>query len=350
MAKSFTYRPIPDNEDMDVEVIEALYGDGLWEITKAMQPHEKKDRREAALTKIAAGGNAVSAMAGPAAVYSAFRSAKSNTGGIPRDIATAAGTKLSRSSRPVLRKVGQQTMRGVRYLNSPKSRKAKIAAGAAGATMVGLQVGNAAIDGLSAKLLTDKSKQAVKKSDEESRSSKIRQVKNKLVRTSVDGVYYTLRKIPQSQIKEVPKTQVHKSEGIDFAIRGEICKMNSEKKQVFGWASVLEVNGEPVIDLQGDVMTIETIEKAAYKYVHGSRKGGHQHKRDGDEPLHVSDMIESFVLTPEKKEKMGIPDSVPTGWWVGFKVNDDDTWQAYKNGELKDFSLHGTGRRVPLDV
>lgn len=126
--------------------------------------------------------------------------------------------------------------------------------------------------------------------------------------------------------------------------------MNDEKKQVFGWASVIEIDGKPVIDLQSDVMTIETVEKAAYKYVHSSRKGGRQHAREGEEPLHVSDMIESFVLTPEKKEKMGIPESAPTGWWVGFQINDDDTWQDYKDGKLKDFSIHGSGRRVEVDA
>jgi hypothetical protein len=137
---------------------------------------------------------------------------------------------------------------------------------------------------------------------------------------------------------------------VDFQIRGEVSKMNTELKQVFGWASVIEMNGEPVIDLQGDIMTIDTIEKAAYSYVHSSRKGGRQHQRVGEEPMHVSDMIESFVLTPEKKQQMGLPNDTPTGWWVGFQINDDDTWQAYKDGKLKEFSIHGSGTRKAMEI
>jgi hypothetical protein len=64
----------------------------------------------------------------------------------------------------------------------------------------------------------------------------------------------------------------------------------------------------------------------------------------------VSTLIESFVSTPEKWEAMGIPEGVlPTGWWVGFKVKDDEVWKGVKSGKYKMFSVHGSGTRKALE-
>lgn len=130
----------------------------------------------------------------------------------------------------------------------------------------------------------------------------------------------------------------------------EISKVNAEKRQVFGWASIVEVNGEPVVDRQGDIIAPEEIEKAAYDYVVKSRKGGSQHRRDGDEPFHASDMIESIVFTDDKIAKMGLPDDFPRGWWVGYKVHDDETWEDIKAGKKTGFSIHGRGKREEVGV
>ena len=107
------------------------------------------------------------------------------------------------------------------------------------------------------------------------------------------------------------------------------------------------LNGEAVIDRQGDYIPLDEIEKSAYTYVLNSRKGGDMHSRDGEQPLHTSDMIESFVITPEKLEKMGLDsNALPHGWWVGFKVNDDAQWERVKKSERTGFSIHGSGKRV----
>ena len=136
-------------------------------------------------------------------------------------------------------------------------------------------------------------------------------------------------------------------DGEDVEWSGEFSKVDTEKRQVFGWCSLNKVNGEEIIDRQGDYIPLDEIEKSAYDYVIHSRKGGDMHKRDGDEPLKTSDLIESFVVTPEKLEQLGLEqDAVPHGWWVGFKVNDDDQWEAVKKGDRRHFSIHGKGRRV----
>ncbi len=158
------------------------------------------------------------------------------------------------------------------------------------------------------------------------------------------------KKLPQSiGSKDKGKKQLKKSADLDVVWAGEISKVNTDKQQVFGWASIVEMNGEPVVDLQGDYITIDEVEKSAYDYVHKSRKGGDMHLRDGDQPVHASDMIESFVMTPEKKQILGMPEDTPTGWWVGYQVNDPEVWAKVKNGERTGFSVHGRGVRTPMD-
>ena len=88
------------------------------------------------------------------------------------------------------------------------------------------------------------------------------------------------------------------------------------------------------------------MEKAGYEYVMKSRKGGDMHLRDNWEPIQKSEMIESFIVTAEKREAMGLPDSVPTGWWVGFQVQDPEVWAKVKSGERTGFSIHGHGKRT----
>ena len=111
-----------------------------------------------------------------------------------------------------------------------------------------------------------------------------------------------------------------------------------------------------MVDRQNDFVPLDEIEKSAYKYVLESRKGGDMHKRQmkkgfgdsQDEPVHTADLIESFVVTPEKLKQMGLDeDALPHGWWVGFKVNDEDQWQMVKDGKRTGFSIHGSGKRSP---
>lgn len=131
---------------------------------------------------------------------------------------------------------------------------------------------------------------------------------------------------------------------------GTFSKVDTDKRQVFGWASIVKMDGKPVVDRQGDWIDEDEMEKSAYEYVVKSRKGGDQHKRTDDgQPFHASDMIESFVVTDEKKQRLGLPDDLPTGWWVGFKVHDDETWRKVKAGDVTGFSIHGRGKREPVE-
>lgn len=125
-----------------------------------------------------------------------------------------------------------------------------------------------------------------------------------------------------------------------------ILKMDEEKQRVFGWASVsVRVNGDPVVDLQQDVIDTEVLEDAAYHYVLEFGTAGEMHVRGN-----VGKLIESVVFTGEKAQAMGIPQEIlPQGWWVGYQIHDDDVWQKVRDGTYTMFSIEGTAIREEIE-
>ena len=282
-------------------------------VPKALESDKKKTKWK---EDVALATNAGGMIAGPAALGMAIKERKK--GGIPRaGVKTLAGkkTKLGKT------KTGKKMRKIAVKLDKPGNKKYKIAAGVAGGTMIGLQTANWAGDTIATQMINDKKKAA------KAAEAKKPEISKSLVPVTVVDVNPVMED--------------------ELTWSGEIMKTDTDKRQVFGWCSLSSVNGEDVVDRQGDYIPLEEVEKSAYDYVIHSRKGGDMHKRDGDTALHTSDMIESFVVTPEKLEQMGLPeDSMPHGWWVGFKVNDDDQWEAVKKGSRNHFSIHGRGKRV----
>lgn len=133
---------------------------------------------------------------------------------------------------------------------------------------------------------------------------------------------------------------------METSIKGRIVvqKSDDEKRLVFGWASVAqEEDGSTLVDLAGDVIEPEVLEQAAYDFVMLYREGGEMHERGG-----CATLVESIVFTPDKKAALGIPDdALPVGWWIGFKVTDDEVWEKVKSGEYPMFSIEGTAVREP---
>jgi hypothetical protein len=129
---------------------------------------------------------------------------------------------------------------------------------------------------------------------------------------------------------------------------GVIAKVQDEQRLVFGWANVVrDAADKIVLDRQNDFISdTHEIEKAAYHYVLHSRDGGAMHVIRG-----VSTLVESMVFTREKIAKLGIPEGIlPEGWWIGFKVLNDDAWSLVKSGDFPGFSVHGKGKRTVKPV
>ena len=122
-----------------------------------------------------------------------------------------------------------------------------------------------------------------------------------------------------------------------------ITKSDSGRHLAFGWASIaIKNNGEVVKDWQEDIIEPAELENAAYGFVELYREGGEMHERGG-----AAVLVESVVFTKEKAEAMGIPEGIlPTGWWIGFKVLDEDVWEKVKDGTYSMFSIEGTAERV----
>lgn len=127
-----------------------------------------------------------------------------------------------------------------------------------------------------------------------------------------------------------------------------IMKTDDDKRLVFGWASVsITVDGQQLEDHQKDIIDPEDLEEAAYEYVLNFRDTGEEHisslRKKGK-------LVESCVFTVEKQKAMGIPEGIlPVGWWIGFKIEDDDAWEKVKNGTYKMFSIEGKATREPVE-
>jgi len=126
----------------------------------------------------------------------------------------------------------------------------------------------------------------------------------------------------------------------------KVLKVDAERQYVFGWASVaITKDGQQVEDLQGDVIDVEDLEEAAYAFTLEFGDTGAMHTGEA-----IGKMIESFIVTPDKLEAMGLaPDALPQGWWVGFHVNDAQVFGKIKKGDYQGFSIQGSAIREPID-
>lgn len=127
-----------------------------------------------------------------------------------------------------------------------------------------------------------------------------------------------------------------------WSIPFKVSKSDGDQGLIFGWASVVEKDGALIIDKQGDAILPEDLEKAAYDFVLNARNHGEMHSLIG-----TGKCVESMMFTKEKQAALGI-DLKKVGWWVGFQVTDPQTKAAIKRGELPEFSIGGSGRRVEM--
>jgi Putative phage serine protease XkdF len=133
----------------------------------------------------------------------------------------------------------------------------------------------------------------------------------------------------------------------------QFSKLSTDEDQrlVFGLASVaVTADGETVTDLQGDQITPDDLQVAFADWLldpdHHLGDAMHNGKP-------VSTLIECFVVTPQKLDLLlkalghtgAPPDFKGVAAWVGYKVHSEDVWKRVKSGELRAFSIEGTGER-----
>ena len=157
---------------------------------------------------------------------------------------------------------------------------------------------------------------------------------------------YSMKKFSDLIVKNRKEGLPEKNKASPGDIAGgkfSITKSDNGRHLAFGWASIaIKNNGEVVKDWQEDIIEPAELENAAYGFVELYREGGEMHERGG-----AAVLVESVVFTKEKAEAMGIPEGIlPTGWWIGFKVLDEDVWEKVKDGTYSMFSIEGTAERV----
>lgn len=134
----------------------------------------------------------------------------------------------------------------------------------------------------------------------------------------------------------------------------ELIKIDEDRQNVWGIFSVSKIGDKLVIDSQDDIIQPEELEKAAHNFIlTASRQMGNKHDK-----MQVGQLIESFVLTPEKGEflekalkNIGADATIHPGatiWFGGFHVDDKETWQLIKSGEFKSFSIGGGADRIEI--
>lgn len=139
-------------------------------------------------------------------------------------------------------------------------------------------------------------------------------------------------------------TWVKKMSEAAFQARFKVAKVNEEQGLVFGWASVAEVDGNLIVDHEGDVIEPAELEKGVYRFVKDARIASDRHR---PETLGVGVMVESMIFTKEKQEILGI--DVPVGWWVGFQVDDPELRRSIRESEGHEaFSIGGLGAAEDL--
>lgn len=123
------------------------------------------------------------------------------------------------------------------------------------------------------------------------------------------------------------------------AVNLEVKKIDQEQRLVTGWVAVVtDEAGSPIIDADDHIIPVIELEKAvheAFAESGGAGKGGSMHRERG-----VLDVVESFVVTMEKREALGLGEG-PEGWVASFRVNDNELWGKIKSGEMPELSLRG---------
>lgn len=132
-----------------------------------------------------------------------------------------------------------------------------------------------------------------------------------------------------------------------FKIEAEIAKglnPDDQLKQglVYGWASVIEKDGVPVVDHQGDRISQQELVKAAHDFMK-RRDGGVMHDETGH---NIGSIVESVVLTKDLQKALGV-DLGKVGWLIGYQISDARVKAMAQKRLLKAFSIGGRGRRRP---
>lgn len=146
----------------------------------------------------------------------------------------------------------------------------------------------------------------------------------------------------EAKVGSYKLSELKKSDEVEFTMEAAIIKLDDDKRLVYGWASVIEKEGEPVVDKQGDVIKSADLVEAAHDYMSQHRKAREMH-----EGVNKGETVSSIVFTHDVQKALGI-DLEMVGWFICQKIHDDKLWKRFKSGEISAFSIGGHGQRTDI--
>lgn len=121
---------------------------------------------------------------------------------------------------------------------------------------------------------------------------------------------------------------------------------DGDSVRIWGWAAMsVDDLGNPVVDADGEYIPVDILESA----VHDAflRRGGVGAAGVLHTQFAKADLVESFVLTAEKRAAFGFGDG-PLGWIVGLVSRDPDVIEQVRSGLLLELSMRGKYRSEPV--
>lgn len=140
-----------------------------------------------------------------------------------------------------------------------------------------------------------------------------------------------------------------RDEPADIGFTFTFAKSSVTGRYVWGWASVIEENGKPVLDSQGDLIAMDDtaegkgLRSAAHHFVKSAREAKAMHAGD-----RIGDVVESVLIDDDFARAHGITHG-KRGWWIGMEIADPAIQKRVASGEYRAFSIGGAGRRKALD-
>ncbi|RMG80620.1 MAG: hypothetical protein D6712_17810 [Chloroflexi bacterium] len=145
----------------------------------------------------------------------------------------------------------------------------------------------------------------------------------------LDVHFISLVKSPANQ-----KPMILKSDG-SVSLVIPIQKTDPEKQIAYGI-----VYAPDEIDSQGDFMTAEEVQKAAYNFMKAQRTGNIDAEHDFEKRDEVW-VAESWIV--RKGDALFADEE--GAWAVGIKIDNTDEWEKVKKGDYTGISLAGQGKR-----
>ncbi len=136
---------------------------------------------------------------------------------------------------------------------------------------------------------------------------------------------------------------IYKSNSEDqptFTREIKIAKVDSDKRMVYGI-----VYSPEELDTDNEFSTASEIEKASHNFMKNARTTqiDKQHNEDANNGF----VAENWIT----KENDSIFSEQPVGSWaVGIKIENDDTWEEVKKGEIKGLSMGGFSEKETIET